>query len=248
VVLEGPSLAIRVAGQAERRMPLGRVSRILANERTRFDTPALLACAERGIAVLFVAAEGRVRGRLLGEPGERQELHQRFLDLLDRPDWKDLYGTWLMAQRRRAALRVQRRLQEATAFVSTRATADWVAYQARHYAGARDAVRSARWLEEQLYAWMVAHLQNLGFGAQTELGLDGRPDLAEDLTGVLEWYGHAPRLGWLARRHRWARRTGRRPDPVTRRDMVQLYHRHGARLARFGRELTNHLHRWLADL
>jgi hypothetical protein len=248
VDLEGPALSIRVKGEAERLMPLRRISRILANERTELTTAALLGCADRGISILFVDAEGAVRGRLLGAPGERQEIRQRLVDLLDRPDWRELYGGWLYAQQRRAALRVQRRMHIDLGSISPTSTDRRISEEAVRLAGPREAARSGRWLEEQLYAWMLHHIQTLGLAAQSELGHDGQPDLVADLSAVLRWYGEPIRIGWLRRRAEWAQRTGRAPAAVTRHDVIRLYQRHGSRLALFGRELTNRLHRWLVDL
>jgi len=248
VGLDGPALSIRVEGQAERLMPLRRVSRILVNEKTQFSTAALLRCADHGISIVFVDPDGLVRGRLLGAPGERQELRQRLVDLLDRPDWRELYGNWRYAQEHHAVLRVQRRLGIRLGSASPRGTARWIDKEAGRLADSSDAVRSQCWMEEQLFAWMVNHLQTLGLGAQSELGQDGRPDLVADLAGVLRWYGEPIRVGWLRRRADWARRNALTPKPVTRRDLVLLYQRHSSKLASFGRELTNKLHRWLVDL
>ncbi len=220
VDIVGPALSIRVQGQAERLMPLRRISRILVNERTGLSTAALLGCADRGISILFVDIEGEVRGRLLGAPGERQELRQRLVDLLDRPDWKDLYGNWLYAQERRAVLRVQRRMRIELQSASPISTGRWISEQAVRLAGPKDAARSQRWMEEQLFAWMLHHLQTLGLGGQSELGQDGRPDLVADLSAVLRWYGEPIRVGWLRRRADWAQRRSCVPSEIARHDLV----------------------------
>jgi hypothetical protein len=248
VTIDGPALSIRVEDQAERSIPMRRVSRILVNEKTQFSTAALLRCADSGISILFVDPDGRVQARLLGAPGERQELRQRLVDLLDRPDWKELYGNWRYAQERHAVLRVQNRLGIRIGSASPGGTARWIEEEVARLAEPRDAARSRRWMQEQLFAWTLNHLQMLGLGAQSEVGHDGRPDLASDLAGVLGWYGEPIRIGWLRRRAHWARRSRSAAKVITRRDIVALYQRHSSKLARFGRELTNKLHRWLVEL
>jgi len=248
IALEGPALSIRVQGQANRLIPLRRVSRILVNERTEFSTAAFLACADRGIGVVFVTAQGEVRARLLGTPGERQEMRQRLLDLLDRCDWRELYGNWRHSQECLAVRRVRWRLGAPEEVHTPKQTVLWVREQAQALAGFRDAESSESWLDEQMFAWMHNHLQQLGFGAQSELFQDAWPDLLGDLSRVHRWYGETLRLGWLRRRALWAERRRRRPVAVTRRDMIKLYQDNGAKLAGLGRELTNRLHKWLIEL
>ena len=103
VTLEDSALVIAVGEQAERWLPLRRVSRIIANRHTEFDTEALLACAEEGITLLFLDHFGRPLARVMGRPGERQGLHQRLVELFDHPDGEDRYRDWLRANRRRVA-------------------------------------------------------------------------------------------------------------------------------------------------
>ncbi len=66
VELDGPALKIVQIDKAERLYPLGRLSRIFVQRRVEWSTEALLACAERGIVIVFVDDDGGVMGRLLG--------------------------------------------------------------------------------------------------------------------------------------------------------------------------------------
>lgn len=248
VMLEGPALSIRVRGQAERLFPLRRISRMLVNERTELSTAVLLACADRGITIVFVDEQGQVRGRMLGTPGTRQELRQRLLDLLDRPDWRDLYAGWRYAEECRAVRRVQFKLGAPEEVHTPKQTELWWRAQARAIADVAEVEAGMRWLAELLFAWMLNHLQQLGFGAQSELGQDGHPDLVSDLARIHLWYAQTIHLGWLRRRRLWAERNACTPDPVVRRDMIDLYQAHAAKLARFGVEISNHLHLWLVEM
>lgn len=102
VDLDGPALLVRAEGTADRRYPLCRISRVIANDASRWTTRALLACADESIAVGFLRSDGVVRARWIGCPGERDRFVQLWTDFLDRPDWEQRYGQWREASRRRA--------------------------------------------------------------------------------------------------------------------------------------------------
>lgn len=248
ISLDGPALRILVSGQAERSVPLRRLSRIVTNPRAEFTTDALLACADRGISLVFLADDGEVRARVLGMPGERQELRQRMLDLMARPDWRELYRDWLYAVERQTVISVRRKLRAPERIGTPKQLRAWSETQAVRLSDTDTAARTRRWLRELGFAWMLNHGQQLGLGAQSELLQDGWPDLTGDLAGIYEWEMEPVRLGWLWRRHYWQARNGARLRSVTRREMVRLFERNGARLGKAGRALTNRLHYWLVEL
>lgn len=248
VKLDGPSLLIEVEGHAGRCVPLRRISRIIVNLHAEFTTGALLACADRSIAIIFLSGDGQTLARLLGRPGERQELRQRMVDLLSRPDWKDLYGNWRYAVQRQAIAGVRRRLR-ITEDIHARALMEKrIDRLAEQLGDQTTAANTKCWLREPAFAWMLNHCQQLGIGAQSELLHDGRPDLIGDLMGIFQWELEPIRIGWLRGRKEWLRRKGGQPRKVTRREMIRLYEGNSARLARAGCALTNRLHHWLVDL
>ena len=102
VSLDGPALRISRSGCAVRRFPLRRISRVMVSGNASWSTDALLACADEGIGVCFLKADGMPRARWIGRATERNELAQRWQDFLDRPDWPDLYTRWRIALSRRA--------------------------------------------------------------------------------------------------------------------------------------------------
>ena len=102
VGLDGPALRVSVRGSAIQRFPLRRVSRVMASGSTSWSTAALLACADQGISVCFLDANGTARARWVGRPSDRDGLLQRWQDFQDRPDWMDLFRQWTRATRRRA--------------------------------------------------------------------------------------------------------------------------------------------------
>jgi hypothetical protein len=247
VALNGPALCIRREARAEQLFPLRLVSRVHTSTRIRWSTEALLACAERGIGVLFVTDDGAIQARLLGRPGARDELLTRFADFMLLPQASDMYANWLTVSRRRIAAWAGGRLQAPAGARDPRACRAWIEHQAIQYAGSRGAERSRQWLRALAYGWMSAHLNDLGFGHNTELGQAGEPSLARDLAELLMWYLEPPRIGWLRRRFdaaRFRHEALRLPRHV---DAVRLFESRAARVSKRGRDLTSSLHRWLVS-
>ena len=110
VSLDGPALRISRPGHAIQRFPLRRISRVMVGGRASWSTDALLACADEGIDVCFLKADGTPRARWIGRVTRRGELAQRWQDFLDRPDWPDLHNAWRIALSRRAVRFCARRM------------------------------------------------------------------------------------------------------------------------------------------
>lgn len=251
VRLDGPALAVARDGEAERLFPLGRIARIHSGPRAQWEQAALLACAEAGIPVQFIDADGAVRARLLGRPGARDELRNRLLPFLLRPEAPGMLNHWLGQTRQRAArwagLKLGYRPPPAAARPRDRAQdiRRWINTTADRLAGADAALHTRQWQRTLAYGWMEAHLADLGLARNTELGAAGTPALAAELAAILHWYLEPARLGWLRRRAQAARHRGEPVRPPTHRETVHLIASREARLAQRGREITGSLHRWL---
>ena len=102
VALDGPALRVSKRGRADRRIPFERISRVVVSGRVSWSTDALLGCADQGVVVCFLKADGAPRARWIGRATGRSELVQRWRDFLDRPDWQDLHIQWSVANTRRA--------------------------------------------------------------------------------------------------------------------------------------------------
>ena len=245
VELDGPALKIVQIEKAERLYPLRRLSRIFVQRRVEWSTEALLACAERGIIVVFIDDDGEVTGRLLGRPGERDELYQRLSDFLLLPQAQGMYRWWREDTRRRAANWAGAKLGLSRPLRNPRSCREWINREARRCADEKAAIRTGQWMRSLAYDWMEKHLQDLGFGRQNELGRSGEPALARDLTEILMWYLEPVRIGWLQRRQLAAKRKGQALRAPSRKEMVRLFESHVARVSVRGREITSLLHRWL---
>lgn len=248
VSLDGPALCIRLEARAEQFIPLRRVSRIMANAMTGFSTEALLACADRGIAVVFLDSGGAAAARLLGRPGERQEMRQRLIDRLDDADWPRDYGNWVTAMERKACLALARAFPGAPDNGDTRQLTAWLRQTTIRCSDKTCADRTRDWMWGLTDAWLTQHLSGLGLGGQSELLLDGSPDLFGDLGRILHWYVEPVRLGWLLRRYHWSMTRQTAPTEVRHADIVRLFERNNRRIGARATELVNHLHRWLVEV
>lgn len=245
VALAGRALCVQREERAEQFFPLPRLSRVHSSTRVSWCTDALLACAEQGISVIFVSDEGEIHARLLGRPGERDELLWRFEELLMLPQAEALYGRWISTSRARIAYWASARLGAPEGARDPRNGRGWIEHQAQQLAGRRGAERTRQWLRSLAYQWMAAHLNDLGFGRNTELGQIGEPSLARDLAELLMWYLEPPRIGWLRRRFDAARHRGEALRLPRHIEAVRLFESRAARISQRGRDITNSLHRWL---
>lgn len=245
ILLDGPALSIQRGERAEQLFPLRRLSRIHCAEDTSWSTEALLACAKRGITILFVAETGTVVARLLGRPGSHDHLSHRLGEFLLLPQAMGLYEHWRQTYERRVAGWAGSRLGLAPSEREPVRCRAGLQELAAHYAGDAQEVRTRQWLRGIALGWMQAHLQELGLGATSELGQSGAPPLARDLTGLLYWYLEPARMGWLKRRWLAAQRQGAALRPPTHAEVVRLFEAHPTRVVAHGLEITSNLHRWL---
>ncbi len=245
VGLDGPALRISRPDTAERLFPLRRIARVHTSPRVDWEQAALLACADAGIPVLFVDDDGQVIARILGRPGQRDELRNRLVELLLRPEGPGMLRYWMDRNCQRAARWAAIKLGSRPATERAADIRRWANQVAERLAGTDPARQTRQWVRGLAYGWMEAHLADLGFARSTELGQAGLPPLAADLTDILDWYLEPARLGWLMRRRLAAQH---RQEPLrapTYSEAVRLFESGQARAATRGREITSCLHRWL---
>jgi hypothetical protein len=245
VALDGPALSVCQEEKAEQLFPLRRLSRIYTGDWVSWTSEALIACAATGVTVVFVDGGGEVVARVLGRPGQRDELFHRWTEFLLLPQAGGMYGFWRDDLGRRAAWWAGVKLGAPPNGRGPHPCREWINREAARYAGRAAGERSRQWLRSLAFAWMQGHLQDLGFGTATELAQAGEPALARDLAGILMWYLEPARIGWLKRRHLAAKRKGQAVTPPRRRDVVRLFESRATRSGVRGREITSLLHRWL---
>jgi hypothetical protein len=101
VDVDGAAFRVRAVGCAEVRYPLYRVSRVIANPNVEWSADALRACMEAGIPVVFVSEDGSPLGSVFPVYPRVSPLTEDIDELLDRPDWREIYAIWLRAARMR---------------------------------------------------------------------------------------------------------------------------------------------------
>lgn len=101
VDVDGAALRVRAAGRPEVRYPLYRVSRVIASHNVEWSATALRTCLVAGIPVIFLDEEGSPLGSILPAHPRASRLAEDIEELLDRPDWIEIYALWLRSMRMR---------------------------------------------------------------------------------------------------------------------------------------------------
>lgn len=239
--LDGPELKVEQPGRAECWFPLRRISQVISSPRVQWTSEALLACAAEGITVTFLEDSGTVLARLVGRPGEREEIRQRLADLLVKPGWRDDYTAWLAGMEQMAARSVARR----SGFPLEELHSPRVLQQCLRRRGAAGDLlpaqeRVGRVVHGLLLGYVTQALSEAGIGVEwagwTEL------DLAGDLTKVLFWDFRLARLTWLEQR-----RGREEPLPPPDEEIVAFFECRRDRTGALCRGLLNRLHHWLIE-
>jgi hypothetical protein len=183
VVFDEPALRIVVVNKADQLFPLSRISRVVCSGVVEWSMSALLACADSGINVLFLAKNGEVRGRWLGQSQQRQLLAQRLIDLLARPDGLGRYENWYLAVEKLAARSFARRIglenwREIPVVDLRRYLQQFMSEQQRYCANSMHTV-----LLSELLIWLA----DVELASDDENLLSDGLDLANDFSRLLLW-------------------------------------------------------------
>ena len=239
VELDAPALRIRVPEKSDAWLPLRRISRVISATQVGWTTEALLACAEQGISVSFLAEDGRVVARMTGQPGERDELRQRLVDLIDRPGWRDDYSLWLTGMEQMAARSLARRAGlAANDRPLPRELQQALREQARDQGLLADYEDLGRRVHGLLGGFVTQHLAEAGLSPEWAGWSD--LDLGGDFCRILFWDFRLARLAWLN-----ARRHGHQPLRPSDLEVADFFERRSARTGQLCQGLVNRLHHWL---
>jgi len=244
VALDGPALRVLAPGRAATLYPLQRISRVITSGPAAWSTEALLACAERGITVTFLARDGAIQAYLFGEASRREGLFCRLRDLLDRPDWQARYSDWYRAMESRARRALGKRLGLAGEVPPRgRLEAALAEWKQRHVSPAVGRFIDRR-LNGLLSALAAELLAEAGLTAERARGLGERLRLTEDLSRLLTWDLQLPVIELLDRQLSPPGAPLRLDDA----ELVRLFEGQSQRLRRLGRTVLNRLHGWLVEL
>lgn len=230
VVLDEPALRVVVPDKADQLFPLSRISRVVCKGVVEWSMPAMLACADAGINLLFLQKNGEVRARWLGRGGERQLLTQRLVDLLARADGLQCYENWFLSMQKLAARSFARRM----GFVEWREVSINELRQRLSLSLSIEGQHRANLLQGLLHSELLNLLSECGFCSDDEALLSGNLDLALDLSRLLVWDFYPSLL------------TADEPDTVTAlAAMAALYQQREDRLYLLFRSTVNKLHQFL---
>jgi hypothetical protein len=110
VTLDGPSLLVHVGGDAARRYPFARLSRVVTRGEVKLSFPALCQLGTAGIPVLALSATDEPQGYFLPYKFRTARTQERLEDFLSRPDWAGCLGDWIRSVGRREILAAARML------------------------------------------------------------------------------------------------------------------------------------------
>ncbi len=228
VVYEEPALVVKSPDRTRQLFPLGRVSRVVVTGQVEWSMPALFACAESGVTVLFIDCDGEIKARWLGQPRKAGVL-QGLFQLLSQQSDDEVYADWREAMQRMAARSVARRLR-----YPDWQMADWRRlneHVCKHLNGDWLVVR--QWLGSVVVSAVTAYL--LDYGAKVDDENEGFLRLTDDL-GALLLADFDPLL------LKWAEKS---PKPPESRVLLQHFESRGARLEHLLRGALSRLHRVL---
>ena len=246
--VEGSALHIEHEDGRDQYLPLRRISRIIAHERVQFDTEALLKITRRGIPILIHSDE-HPHARIVGPAPHPASLRQRFIDLLARPDWEDRYRDWQRAMHRRIATVLVHRLKAPKSLSNDpEALRNWIENQVERESDVETRRKTAYRFRQLNLAWMQQRLLRHGFGGEEETLLYDTIDLPARLGRLLDDRTQTIRLGWLRRRRHWAEKRNTPLPSVNERQIVRVYEKDAARIARLGDDIINRLHRWVVGI
>ena len=242
VRVDGPALKVSKPEEADRLFPLRRLSRVISSPRVDWELPALLACASHGINVNFLADDGSLLARCIGQADDHDGLDQLLEAFLYRPDWEPLYRQWLAAVENMALRSLLRRsglvLDGAP---EAKELEHWFRNGAESMGAGRAYARLGRELQSLLMTVVGQFL--------TDLGMDithwrqQRFDLVGDIASVLLWDFQLALLSWLE--DRLVREQALMVP--SRLEIVQFFEARRERTDRLLVGLVARLHHWLRD-
>lgn len=240
VNLDGPALSVMLPHKARQLVPLSRISRIIASGPVEISTEALLACAERGITITFLHADGQIRAYLFGDSPRRDGLWQRLRDFFDRPDWEERYSDWERAMDSRlrrmlckqlhlsldgySLIGIERHLQE---------------YQAEQVGSHQRGFIVGR-LHGMTTALVAELLAEVGLGAEQQRALGNRVDLSGNLVRWLLLDLQIPFIKWLQEQPKGA--------AIKDKALTLFFESRMESLHQLGCGILNRLHGFLVEL
>lgn len=187
------ALAVARPGRDVARLPIARISRIIASRLVDWDAEALILCLNRGIPIIFLDTSGHPAGICQPRHLRADSLSTLIESAMDQPTWPQRHENWLL-HRRSIILADWRKRQE---YIGGSAwLGDFHAYQ-RDYVHRNEFPESTK---PEVFGWLLGLVVETlhGHGINTRYcGCQPTPfDLATDLTTLLraELFFHGERM------------------------------------------------------
>lgn len=237
---DGPTLSVVVPGKSAVLIPLHRISRMVISGSPEFSVSTLLVCAESGIAVTFLHNDGAIKAHLCGPSMTKIDLFTCLRDLLDRPDWAQLYGNWLASANSHARRALCKKLELQPDRLSVVQICTVLDAHMERFVSAGQRGYLQRRLHSLCSNLINAVLQQVGMTPTYNRYISQHLDISGDFSDLLVLSLQLPLIEWLSR---WPAQ-----KRIDDRDVVAMFERHSYRLERIARRLVGRLYGFLIDL
>ena len=187
------ALAIVRRGWETVRLPIARISRVIASRSVDWDSEALILCLRHAVPIIFLDTDGQALGACQSCAPKRTAFAELIEEAVDDSRWNQLRDNWLR-RRRASVLSAWRTAAQSRG--NPVAVGDWLAYH-RDYVYRNELPGAiSREIDGWLYALVTESLQKHGIPARYGDTTSTPYNLARDLTALLraELHFHGGRM------------------------------------------------------
>lgn len=210
VLRDGPALRIRQRDVCDRLYPLRHLLQVVVCGPVEWSTNALLACTEASVPVIFLRADGSLRGRVLGELAADPllDLNLALETFLELPEGPVRYRAWFSAMSRQARLGFLRSTRWRNLPADSSTIRQLVEQRASIYVRASELRR----FDKQVYGLLLAHtdelLRSYRFDSSRPVLAVKKVNIMDDFTNILIWTMQRQKLLYLKHLRKLALRKG----------------------------------------
>lgn len=230
---DGVALRIFVEGRAERRLPLGRISRVVSRRDVEWTTRAMLVCVVKRVPIFFTDGYGQMLGCLLPAQSREYGLHETLGEFFDLAGGRHIYDNWFRSEKSRLWRELYRKPRAQRPNVGKGKLVDDPDFRRLIYQG-KELFSLPSPVREALRASVASLLHREGVTLQYKDGDGHRVDLLEDVVRLAVFY-YSLSVPFSATR------TENPPN------MLVLLHHHEFKITSYIRAALHRLHRLARD-
>jgi hypothetical protein len=244
VLRDGPALRVRRERSSDQLFPLRRLSRVVVQGPAEWDTAALLGCAEAGIPIVFLGADGLVRATVAGAVVKHaaHPLNSLFDELCEEPARIPAYRDWVAGLSQQARHDVVREHGKHTWPLEAQALLALFDEKTENFVRSADLKKFSARVTGMLRALVSSHLVHTGIAAHRPALAVAELDLITDLSNILSWALLPRRLVYIRRLSRAAERAGNSFAVLKPADAARFFESQTARIAQALEVLLRRLH------